>query len=299
MGVDFKLEQLIAREYHDLAEELIKNKDKEDLLNKPVGSAFTDLDDMLGGGFKKGEVAVLSAPTKQGKTTLAQTLSWNMAKQDKRSLWFTMEMSWQEITRKFMMMDEDLQETGQPSYMPIFYPMENFRGKSELTLDWVKQVVWEAKEKQMVEFVVIDHLHFLLPLRDYNTNVSFLIGSIVREIKKMAVEMQIPILLIAHTKKFDVDKTPDINSIRDSSFIAQETDFTMIMWRIRDKGASKKASDDGEYTIVYTNMAWLSLEANRRTGKTGRIKLWFDGSKFVDLETKMREHKEISDLITF
>jgi replicative DNA helicase len=269
--------------YNDLAKDLIKNEAEDKLFNAPVSSGFTMLDELLGGGFKKGELIILSAPTKQGKTTLAQTMSWNMAKSGKTTLWFTMEMSWQELTKKFMAMDETLKNDRIPSHTPIHYPMQNCYSGGQLQLNWLRETISEAIRTSQTEFVVIDHLHFLLPLKDFNTNTSFLIGGIVREIKKMAVELQIPIMLIAHTTKLDIEKTPDINSIRDSSFIAQESDFTMIMWRIRDKNALKKTNDDpdDDQQIVFTNKAWLSLEANRRTGQTGRIKLWHDGTKFV------------------
>lgn len=268
--------------YNEAAKKVKELDEKEKLFKTTVSTGFSDLDDLLGGGFKPGELAILSAPTKQGKSTLAQTLSWNMAEKGIKSLWFTMEMSWQELTRKFMAMDEDLKKGGLPSLNPIHYPLENCMKAGDLQLQWLRETISEAIRIERTEFVVIDHLHFLLPLKDFNTNTSFLIGGIVREIKKMAVELKIPIMLIAHTTKLDIEKTPDINSIRDSSFIAQESDFTMIMWRIRDKEASKKTTYDGDEDnqIVYTNKAWLSLEANRRTGRTGRIKLWHDGAKF-------------------
>lgn len=290
-----ELEQIIAREYHELAEQLIKEQGTEDVLNPPISTGFAVLDELLDGGFKKGELIILSAPTKQGKTTLAQTISWNMAQNEKRSLWLTMELSWQELTRKFMAMDEQMKSSGRPSWSPIFYPIDYYRSGGNLQMEWLKQVIMEAKEKQLVDMVIIDHLHFLLPLKDFNTNVSFLIGAIVREVKKIAVELKIPIILIAHTKKMDVDKRPDINSLRDSSFIAQESDFTLIMWRHRSDVEKKRITDD-ELESVYTNKAFLSLEANRRNGKTGKLALWHDGSKFVKYNPKIHNLKECIDI---
>lgn len=288
--------------YENAARKVIEQDKIDDVINKPIASGFNRIDDLAGGGFKKGELIILSAPTKNGKSTLAQTITWNMAKakQSANSLWFTMEMSWQELTRKFMMMDETYRKDGHPSTTPICYPMDNYLKAGELQLQWMKDTIIEAKKFGSVEFVVIDHLHFLLPLKDFNTNTSFLIGGIVREIKKIAVELEIPIMLIAHTKKLELDKTPDLNSIRDSSFIAQEADFVFMMWRIRNKEVLKKTHSDSEdeEQEVYTRKAWLSLEANRRNGNTGRTKLWHDGVKFVsyDKETHGRE-EETADMV--
>jgi replicative DNA helicase len=274
--------QVNWKHYEEAAREVIEQDKIESILKVHIPTGFNLLDEMIDGGFKPGELIILSAPTKQGKSTMAQTMTWNMAQNGKQSLWFSMEMSWQELTRKFLAMDELFKKQGMPSITPIHYPIENYLRGGEIQMNWIKETISESKRLNNTNFVVIDHLHFLLPLKDFNTNPSFLIGGIVREIKKIAVELAIPILLIAHTTKLDIDKTPDINSIRDSSFIAQESDFTMIMWRIRDKNASKRTNDEGDSDtqIVYTNKAWLSLEANRRNGRTGRIKLWHDGSRF-------------------
>lgn len=287
--------------YDELAREIIEEDKKSGGFDKPIPTNFPLIDELLGGGFKKGELAVLAAPTKQGKSTLAQTITWNMSKNGAKSLWFTMEMSWKELTRKFMAMDETLKESKFPSYAPIHYPIENYYKGGDLQMKWLKETISEAQRIESTDFVVIDHLHFLLPLKDYQTNTSFLIGGIVREIKKMAVELQIPIMLICHTTKLDVEKTPTINDIRDSSFISQESDFAMIMWRIRDKEASNKTSDDpdGDTQTVYSNKAWLSLEANRRTGRTGRVKLWHDGSKFIPYSDAPPEAIEEDNLKRF
>jgi replicative DNA helicase len=286
--------------YEECAREIIKEDQTTGIFNKPIPCGFPLLDEMLDGGFKKGELIILSAPTKQGKSTLAQTITWNMAMNNKQSLWFTMEMSWQELTRKFMAMDETYQENKRPYSAPIHYPIENYYKGGDLQMKWLRETISEAIRTENTEFVVIDHLHFLLPLKDYQSNTSFLIGGIVREVKKIAVELKIPILLIAHTTKLDVEKTPTINDIRDSSFIAQESDFAMIMWRIRDKNASKKTSDDEdeERQIVYTNKSWLSLEANRRNGRTGRVKLFFDGHKFQSWKEATEEHGKLQEMIS-
>jgi len=275
-----------------VAEEDEKNKELDKLLTMPT--CYPILDEMLDGGFRPGELAILSAPTKNGKTTLAQSITWNLTKKGKRVLWFTMEMSWKELTRKFMAMDDKKYSTN-----AICYPLENYHGGGQLQLDWLREVILNAKNVDGVDFVVIDHLHFLLPLKDFNTNISFLIGGVVREIKKIAIELEIPIMLIAHTKKLDVDKTPDINSIRDSSFIVQESDFTFIMWRIRNKESLKKTSEESDMTEIYTNKSWLSLEANRRTGKTGRVKLWHNGTMFVPYTPEQKDKDKMKDFTDF
>lgn len=251
-------------DYFELAEKIISMP-----IVPKVPTCFPDFDDVLDGGFQPGELAVLSGPTKNGKTTLAQTMTYFQASQNKTpSLWFTLEMSWQELTRKFMEMDWIYRDGGSPQHIPIFYPIDN----RSLSLEWVEEQIKRAKEEHGVKMVFIDHLHFLIPMADSaKGNVSFLVGATVRAIKQIAVRNEITIVLIAHTKKLDVKETPDINSLRDSSFIAQESDFTIIVWRERlqpDKGANVL-----DYQEVYTDRTFVSVEANRRNGKTKRFAL--------------------------
>ena len=259
-------------------EEAAKLVHREDTKNPPkaIRTGFSGLDDMVE-GFRPGELVILSGPTKNGKTVFAQSMTWDLAQRGIGSLWFTMEMSWQELTRKFMGMDESMRSKAVPSSVPVYYPLENIDPSAGLTLDWMREVIEQAKERNGTEIVFVDHLHFLLPLKDYNQNVSFLIGSIVREVKKIARDLGVVIVLIAHTKKLENDKAkPGLSDIRDSSFIAQESDFAMMIWRMMD-----------EKTKELTNMACLKVLTNRRTGKVGSLFLEWNGKKFRQISRKV------------
>jgi len=236
-----------------------------------LATYFPELDRQLDGGLLPGELLVLSAKTAHGKTAFAQTISFLQAKAGIATLWFTLEMGWQEFTKKFQKMAR------QGESLPIFYPIDNRR----LTLNWLDQKIAEGIEKYDIKMVFIDHLHFLLPLKDYRQNISFLIGGIVRELKQIAIRRRIPILLIAHTGKMDADREPDINSIRDSSFITQESDFVLVMWRERAK-RTRQYGDQEELT--YLNTAWVSLEKNRRTGVCKKFKIGFADGRFYGIQ---------------
>lgn len=262
--------------------ELIEKLKKEP--KTPMMSTGTsELDEILSGGFEEGRLYILSAPTKNGKTVMAQTFMYNMALKGNASMIFSYEMGWQEIVSKFQEMDA---VTGNKNTnIPLFMPMELHRGGGELQYQWLYEAMARAKEEKNIKLVVIDHLHFLLPLKDFN-NTSFLIGGIVREIKRMSVALKLPIILIAHIAKIKDDKKPDISDIRDSSFIAQEADVVMMMYRVKNDLDKKHVRDDSTEDS-YSNKAILSVEADRKRGKTGKVKLWHNGAMFeVYNETK-------------
>lgn len=258
--------------YYQLLEK-IKDKPKA----TPIPTAIPVLDSIID-GFQAGRLYVLSAQTKAGKTTMAQTLMHNLGKKGDKSMIFSYEMGWEEIATIFGEMDKVDNITTE---LPVYVPTELHRGGGELQYQWLYEAMAKAKEEKGVSVAVIDHLHFLLPLKDYR-NTSFILGGIVREIKRIAVALQMSIILIAHTQKIQDDKVPDWTMIRDSSFITQEADCVMMMYRIKNKDAAKKQTDDTT-ADVYKNKTILSVELNRMGGKTGKVKLKHNGAKFEEL----------------
>jgi len=98
-------------------------------------------------------------------------------------------------------------------------------------------------------------------------SISLLIGMMMRELKKMAIRHEVIIFLVSHMKKVMYDKLPDIDDLRDSSFVGQESDIVIFLKR-------RKENEE------YTNQATLKVAKNRRTGKLGNIKLIYHNNKF-------------------
>lgn len=266
-------------------------KIKQETPPKMMQTSIPSLDSLIG-GFQPGRLYVLSAMTKQGKTTMAQTFMHNMGKVGIKSMIFSYEMSWREVATIFGGMDKVDNVTTE---LPVYVPTELHRGGGELQYQWLFEAMAKAKEEKGVTLAVIDHLHFLLPLKDFN-NTSFLIGGIVRELKRIATSLEMAIILIAHVGMIKEDKVPEWTDIRDSSFITQEADMVMLMYRIKNKDAAKKQSDDST-TNVYRNKTILSVELNRMGGTTGKVKMQHNGAKFVEL-SELDEFTEYVQTVT-
>ena len=274
--------------YSELLEKLAKEPKTP---MTPTGNG--GLDELLSGGFEDGRLYVLSAPTKNGKTVMAQTFMYNLAQNNQASLMFSYEMGWQEIVSKFQDMDNVTGNT--KTNLPMYLPMELHRGGGELQFQWLYEAIKKAKEEQNIKLAIIDHLHFLLPLKDFR-NTSFIIGGIVREIKRIAISVGVPIILIAHTTKLKDDKKPDLSDIRDSSFIAQEADVVMMMYRKKNENEKKKVTDDS-VEDSYSNISILSVEADRKRGNTGKVKLWHNGALFEVYDENKHSSREFAEEI--
>lgn len=188
-------------------------------------------------GFELGELIVLSGPTKHGKSLFFQTLTNNFLEESEiYSLWFTYELPPRQLFNRF-------------PKLPLFYLPEELEGHS---LSWIGECIKQAKEKIECKAVFIDHLHYLLDLGRMK-NTSLEIGAVIRGLKQLAIRYGVVIFLACHMKKTPNDREPNYDDIRDSSFVAQESDVAMMLWRCKEKNQ-------------YITAAKLKIETSRRTG---------------------------------
>lgn len=230
---------------YDGVDKIISNERMQEIIDADRGrfvnirSGIPPLDNTLG-GFEGGELTVVSGPTGEGKTTLCQSLTRYFSYQGVKSVWFSYEMAPRNFLKSF----------GKRG--PLFYLPTVLEGNS---LDWIENRVYEAKLKYSCKAVFIDHLHFLIDMRTRN-NMSLEIGFIMRSLKKMAVRLNMCFFLVAHIAKMQPDQEPDKNSLRDSTFVSQEADNVLIIWRKHEKGES----------IPTGTEAILKVDKNRKEG---------------------------------
>ena len=244
----------------------IKN-DGSNVQNKYF-TGIPSLDEIIG-GFREGQLVVLSAPTGQGKTMFLQDITRTFYSNKINCLWFSYEVAHQEFFERF------------GDNIPVFYlPLKIIQSKTE----WLYQRILEGIAKFNTKIIFVDHLHFLVEMQllSQATNISLLIGMLMRELKKIAIKTKTVIFLVSHLRKLQLDKLPSIDDLRDSSFVAQESDIVMIMWRNKEKGGG------------FLNEATLIVDKNRRTGKTGKIQLIFENGRFSQIDD--REVKNSEDL---
>lgn len=220
----------------------LKEQDKDQTIK--LRSFIPTLDIALD-GFEVGELIVLSGPTKHGKSLMFQTLTNNFLEESEiYSLWFTYELPPRQLFSRF------------PA-LPLFYLPEELK---EHSLKWIDSMIKQAKGKTAIKAVFIDHLHYLLDI-GRTANVSLEIGAVIRGLKKMAIANEVVIFLAAHMKKTPavLENEPTYDDIRDTSFVAQESDVVLMLWRPRSKETNE-----------YGNNAWLKVETSRRTGIFGK-----------------------------
>jgi len=235
---------------------------------------FDVFDKVMKGGFKDGDLVIISGISGEGKSTFAQTLTYNFCKESIPCLWFSYEVNIEELDNKF-------REMGINDFYYAYAPEKNTTGK----IDWLKYKIKEGWIKYATKIVFIDHIDFLTPT-DIKTrdNETVVLKKITTELKSLAIELDIIIILMAHLKKIADNKEPEMQDIGYSAGIFQLADYVFIIFRERNK--QYKSFSGNSTGDLFTNNSIIKLVKNRQTGQNKFLKIIYNQGRFMPLEEK-------------
>lgn len=211
--------------------------------------------DSLTGGIEGGELIIVSGKTKNGKTTLLQSMTDAIGKTGQKVLWFSYEVP----VRQFL----DQLEPTTDGLVPLRLTSNG--------LIWIFRRYFEARIKHGCRIIVIDHLHYLIDMAKIR-NPALEIGAVVRQLKRMAVEWEMVIFLVSHVRNIEKGTEATEDDLRDSGMTKAEADSTWMVTRKFEKG-TKQA----------TSRAMVRVCNHRRTGVMGQyVHLVKDGKYFIE-----------------
>ena len=229
--------------------------------------------DRILNGVEAGELILVSGPTGEGKTTLLMSITKNMANQNIPSAWFTLEVTPKAFIQKIT--------KGNDGNLPLFYlPNRN----ADNQLEWLEKRIIEAKVKHDVKIVFIDHVHQIFSLNKFKGgSLSLEIGDMVGAIKQMAIDHNLVIFLIAHTRDNATrpDAEPRKEEIRDSGLISRLADAIILVWRINN-GEYEKNRRPSSFAET-DNEAKVRIVKNRREGKLGTFVMKHENGLLTEL----------------
>lgn len=245
---------------------------------------FTKFDDAMEGGVRPGDLIVISGESGQGKTSYAQAITLNMLSLEVPTLWFSFEVSRHNFWKKMVSMGEarGIIDRKKPLSIPLFTPAKHIPND----LKTIEQCIIYAKKELGVNVIFIDHLHYIIPLGGDTGNLSYLVGNAVRQIKLMCVKHNVIVFLIAHTKKIYDKEELSLNSIRDSTFVAQEADYVFLVQRAKNK--YKEGAPEGNLFSEHTK---ILLAKNRLTGTNIFQTFIYDNGNYKTYDPKSTDNQ--------
>jgi len=272
--------------------QLLDNKREPGL---PTG--FPDLDRLIGGGLKPGEMFVLAARPSIGKTAVALNIVRNIIMRDvagvrKNVLFFSLEMSGVQVAQRLLcteakiplssIMDKNIPAGGAQKLTQTVTELQ----KTQLLVDETAGIsVFELRAKarkindrQKLDLIVIDYLQLMRSGEaGGNESRQVEVAAISGGLKKLAKDLQVPVLVLAQLNRESEkdqgngkgDVLPKLSHLRESGAIEQDADVVVFLHRKRDE--SKDTNPEANRVGVD---AKLIVEKNRN-GKTGIVNLKF------------------------
>lgn len=265
-----------------VSEGLFDRKDKivhiadfeEQELSKPFPTGFKKLDDCILGGFRGGDLIILSGLSKHGKSQISLQMTKSFSEQAIPTLWFSFEMPIQTLKWRFKnMSDNYFNEKDLLCYMP----KKNISDKVE----WLEDRITDANKKFQTQIVVIDNLDFLTIEQKYGDDKLTMQKRIVGMLKRIAIELNVVVILNAHTTKLPQGKKrPSMENIYGASETYKLADLILFIFRKKEQSEQESRGKEPENT--FSNQAELIIDGNRLTGKNRTINLDFKENLYVE-----------------
>ena len=253
-----------------------------------IRTGWPSVDRIIKTGFMPGELIILGAPPKIGKSTFALQIAAHNALQDIPSLFFCLEMRPMKIVQKITQCHSrseeidatKIEKTGNEFKRKPLYLGYCFQ---RLTLDGTIETIRAAIRRYGLKLIVFDHLHFLC--RSINNQVQE-VGLAVQAFKFLAEELETPIILIAQPRKIEADSIMTAWDLKDSSAIYSDCDHLIILHRYRNASTGSEIGDGVFQTEAFAPETMVRVEASRYNAG-GETALYYHGeySRFDEMAT--------------
>ena len=207
-------------------------------------TGIDELDERINGIGDESLVVVAGAPS-MGKTLFCQTLAANVGvNQKKNVMFFSMEMSEIELFERFVSgvgnipagnlrsARLDTQAFGRAESA-----LSSLRESGIYITDQPKQSVGQVRAKVRrhkakhpdLSAIFIDYLGLMKLGKADRHDIA--IGNITRDLKELAKEVKVPIILCAQANRYKAPMRPNMSNLKDSSCIEADADLIMFVHR--------------------------------------------------------------------
>jgi replicative DNA helicase len=285
------METMIVRELDMIQERADRSGNSRDADYMPTG--LRDLDEILDGGMRPGQLIIVGARPGMGKSAIADTIGLHVAMNLELSVGkFSMEMQNREggqralssigriplhaLRRPERMSNEDWSSLsrGVDRLRPIpFYSNE----RGGLNINQLRAKARALRRKFGLRLLTVDYLQ-LMSGTDSRAPRAYQLEEASRGLKSLAKELQIPVLCLAQvsrTVEKENDQMPRLSDLKDSGAIEQDADIVVFLHR-----AIVTKPNLGDEWKYYAK----AHVAKQRGGRTGYIDLMYVGenTRFKD-----------------
>jgi len=242
--------------------------------------------DRRSGGFQKTDLIIIAAESSQGKTSLALTISKNIAKDKGKLAIYSMEMRAVQLAARLTSM-----ESGIPSNdilyskfnSEMYEKLDSSIGrlinsdiyideKSTTNLDTIIASIRSMVKNYGIQGAVVDYIQ-LIQVNDKGMNREQQTGLIARKLKNLAKDLDIWIVALSQLSRDNSNPVPSIKRLRDSGQIEEACDVCMLIYRPEQIGRSSFPEPFENENI--SGLAMIDVAKGRNIG-TFKFIVYFD-----------------------
>lgn len=254
-------------------------------------------------GFKRGDLIILAARPSMGKTALALNMAVNVAKRDIPVLIFSLEMDDEQIGDRIVLselfgrkqeteeavssyeyqtkLSDDQFLITQKVFNELYHLPVIISDRRGLTANDIKASARRIKtEKPDLGLIIIDYLQLIKPPDNPNRSWTLIVGEIVRELRDLAGELDVPIILLSQLNRgveSRENKRPMLSDLRDSGNIEEFADVVLFLYRddYYHPDLAREQGTEGLVELIF---------AKQRKGPTGTVQLRFikEYTRFIE-----------------
>lgn len=225
-------------------------------------------------GWHGGDLVIMAGRTSQGKTTLAMTIASNMAHIGIPSVFYSLEMGAKQLTARIIARDTMVvssrmlydklndgelakydESAQRMSDLPIF-----FDDKAKTSFSRICTSIRSMVRNNGVKVAYIDYLQILANGKGED-NREQLIGDMARDLKRLAVELNICVVAISQLARSKDNPEPKLSELRGSGQIEEACDMAVLVYRPYVYG--KERYRDGRSTY---GTAQITIAKGRNIG---------------------------------
>ncbi len=251
---------------------------------KGIPTGFSKLDEMIS-GLNRSDLILIGARPAMGKTSFALNIARNVAMRGKRTVFFSLEMSNEQLASRVLSTEARVESNklrsgniSQEEWMRIAEATA-LLSSCELYFDDTSTITvpeMKAKIRRMknVDCIIVDYLGLMQSAKKSENRVQE-VTEITRSLKLLAKDLKIPVVVCCQLsrgpeKNGKTSNRPSLSDLRDSGSIEQDADIVLMLYREGYYKNDKKDAEDVDMTKADVDIA------KNRHGPTDRVKLHWD-----------------------
>lgn len=270
--------------------------------NKLIYSPFKNLNSLIG-GIKPGSVITIAGRPGTGKSAYALQIALAIAQRRFKTLYISLEMLGTELAMRVFSTDTGIStilmsngDTDEKDFRAIDESARKRKADNLLITCKGKNIPEIRRQitKVKPDLLIIDSINLM---QGKGESERIRITGVTREIKQMALQYKLPIIMLAQLNRETDEKVlPTLSQLKESSSIEEDSDVVILLAEIKEASDFDKInnafyekegkcllSSTDEFKVVQEekNKLIIGIVAKNRRGAVGKVAYLCEGKRYA------------------